>query len=381
MKNSIQYFSTPAKRFTSKVGHEFEGLGQGLGNASGDSLYQDYMSRQKKHLINTRNAIATSPENVKVIYQPEKLISMCNELINSWDNNSLRDQTLERLSGIEEEALIPQLQGLGYIIHSGDGGGLWDAVDGSDIVYGLGGSGFFTKIKNAVKKVKSVVKNTGQKAINTAKGVASATVKFNPLSVAARASFLVAMKTNFGRIASRAYYAYFTESEAKAKGVSSSYWKSANELRKKLESIFVNKLKGKPENLNSAILKGRAANVSPKLAQEGRLQGLGSASPESIEAAISLLKPIMEFIKTLFAKHEKGDTEMTEEEINISRLSSGGGSGAGTNKMSTGLIVGLVGTGIVAITAVVYFATRKRATVPIGTVEIEKKIKEFVNLQ
>lgn len=313
------------------LGREFDGLGQGLGCAQGEGLYNDYLKRQKLNLINTRNAIERNPRKVESCYQPKKLLGMYDELIGAWDDEVQREFTLEKLSGIEEEALLPQLQGLGSVIHGDfndkEADEILDALEGLGLFKKAKNkeakpetntkkTGVFTKIKNATKKVKEAVQKTGPGALNVAKKVGQAVVKYNPVSTAARLGYLAAMKTNFSKLASRAYWGYFTEAQAKAKGVSSSYWKDAKTLKDQLEKTFVNTLKGKQENLKDAIISGRGAEKAGELAAKGSLKGLGLVEVgASIAAAIAFLTPIIISAKGIFSKH-KGDPEETENAVN-----------------------------------------------------------------
>lgn len=307
------------------LGREFDGLGQGLGCASGDGLYKDYLRRQKLQLINTRNAIERNPNCVAKVYQPKVLCGMYDELIGAWDDEVTREFTLEKLSQQEEKALQPELMGLGSVINQD-----FSNEEMEEILEGLGilkkaraaikqvatkakNTGVFTKVKNAVKTVKTAAKKAGSGALKVAKNVAKATIKYNPLVTTARLGYLAAMKVNFSKLASRAYWGYFTEAQAKSKGVSAAYWKDAKALQSKLENMFVTKLQGKAENLKSAILSGRGAKKASELATKGSLNGLGEVTlVGTITSAIAFLTPIMVFAKNLFSKH-KGDPEEAEQ--------------------------------------------------------------------
>ena len=307
------------------LGHEFDGLGQGLGCASGEGLYKDYLRRQKMQLVNTRNAIERNPNCVAKVYKPKVLCGMYDELIGAWDDEVTREFTLEKLSQQEEQALQPELMGLGSVINQD-----FSNEEMEEILEGLGilkkaraaikktaikaKTGVFTKVKNAVKTVKTAAKKAGSGALKVAKNVAKATIKYNPLVTTARLGYLAAMKVNFSKLASRAYWGYFSEAQAKSKGISSAYWKDAKALAEKLENMFVTKLQGKAENLKSAILSGRGAKKASELAAKGTLNGLGEAVTlsTSIAAAMAFLTPIMVFAKNLFSKH-KGDPEEAEQ--------------------------------------------------------------------
>ena len=314
-----------------RLGREFDGLGEGLGNTGGEGLYRDFLRRQKMNLINTMNHIKKHPHTVSKIYKPEVLAGMYGTLIGAWDNDNTREATLEHLSGIEENALQNEFQGLGSIIHSNDDG-LLAYVNGTTAGLGtIGKAGVFTKLKNAVKKVgaatkvvakkaavvvkkaavktAAAVKTVAKKAVTVAKKVGAAVLKYNPISLAARLGFLVAMKTNFGKLAERMYWGYFTEAEAKAKGkVTSEYWKKAVQLREKTEKIFVGTLKGEAPKLKEAAISGRGMKKATGV------KGLGVepiTTAASMTAAMAFITPVLVLAKTLF-KGKGNGKELTE---------------------------------------------------------------------
>ncbi len=396
MTMPIQYLNGVGEAYTPRLGKEFDGLGSGLGCASGDGLYRDFLKRQKMHLINTRNHIAKYPHKVSRVYRPSTLRGMYDTLIGAWDDDTKRDAVLEHLSGIEDEALQPEFRGLGSVIHSDDAG-LWSVVNGD--LAGLGKAkakasgkkaGVFTKIKNATKKVaavtktavkktgaavKTVAKKTGavakivaKKAVTVAKKVGAAVVKYNPVSLTARLGFLLAMKTNFNRLASRAYWGYFSESEAKAKGITSSYYQKSKQLLAKMQQVFSNTLKGNADELKKAILTGRGAKKAPGVS------GLGVvATAASITAALAFITPIIAFAKNIFGKSngteeaESGGaiTPPADEQAAATDTSASsadaapadesspngadGGDNSGGGKSKTGMIVGALAAAGLAI--------------------------------
>ncbi|MBX3165588.1 MAG: hypothetical protein KF900_14020 [Bacteroidetes bacterium] len=128
--------------------------------------------------------------------------------------------------------------------------------------------------KNAAAKTKEVVQKAAAKTKEVAKKVGQAVVKYNPVSLAARGAVIVAMKVNFGRLASRAYWGYFSQAEAAKAGVTASYHSKAVQAKNKLEETFVQKMKGDAAALKKAIITGRAAKVVAKLAKG--VKGLGA---------------------------------------------------------------------------------------------------------
>lgn len=339
----IQYLNgTDNVRF----GDEFEGLGSLLQHHEGGKFYRDYLKRHKMQLKNTRSLIHRDPKRFKNIYNVHRLGEMYDQLIGAWDDDNSREAMLNHLSGIEDEALRPELQGLGHIIHGSDDELFGEIINADFSMDGLGRrklfrsgilkkkiTGAFTKIKNAHKKVKEEVQKLktkeGRKALfdKIKKGLK----KFNPVTLAVRAAMLVAMRTNAGRIASRAYWGYFSKDEAKRAGVTESYWSKAKKAVNALEKLFVERLSGDASTLRKSIVSGRAAKKLNRSKLSGLEQltgfnGLGddaestdTSSTESIDTGgeetkkggfSKIFSSIANFFRKLFKK--KNGQEETE---------------------------------------------------------------------
>lgn len=281
MSLPIQYLNGVSAPDTSySLAAEIGGLGniakEDFVSHSGEQANRKFLNKTKAHLMRTRRIIAKNPHMVAKWYKPGVLLGMLDTAIQAWDNHQTREEALEVLSGIEHKALCnSQLQGLGAI------------------------EGVFSKIKKGVKKVGQAIKKGAKAVANTAKKVGKAILKLNPISVAARAGFRLAMKTNFSQLASRAYWGFFSKEEAAAKGVPSAYWDKAKQLKDKLESTFVKTLQGKPENLREDIMKGGA-----KKALKG-LDGEPVTTGVSVASAMAFLTPIAVFATKLFGKSDK----------------------------------------------------------------------------
>lgn len=316
-----------------RFGEEFNGLGDALGSDDLDGLHREFLHRAKKHLVNTRNLIAKNPKRYNHMYNVNGLVGAYDQLIGSWDNDATRSQTLDKLSGMDESFLQPAFQGLGDIIHGPENElfGLINAdLDGLD---GLSGkkqkarkaatgsskqkrkTGVFTKIKNVNKNIKGKAKGVLKKI---AKNVL---LKYNPALLPIRAGFLVAMKTNFARIASRVYWAYFTEAEAVKAGVSRSFYQSAVKGLDFVKKTFVQKLGGDEATLKKSIITGRAAKVSQNLANKGKLNGidqllgvdgLGVVAAATTTAALTFLTAIAGFLTKVMGKKGAEGKEETE---------------------------------------------------------------------
>jgi hypothetical protein len=94
-------------------------------------------------------------------------------------------------------------------------------------------------------KIKSVLKK-----------VAHATNRANPATVLLRNGLLASMKLNLMKVAGKLRWAYLTEQEAKAKGITADKYQKLRKVLSKLEEIFYG-AGGKKENLKKAILTSR----------------------------------------------------------------------------------------------------------------------------
>lgn len=85
------------------------------------------------------------------------------------------------------------------------------------------------------------------------KKVAHATNRLNPATVMLRNGLLASMKLNLMKVAGKLRWAYLTEQQAKAKGITAEKYQKLRKILTKLEGIFYG-AGGKPENLKKAIL-------------------------------------------------------------------------------------------------------------------------------
>ncbi len=101
-------------------------------------------------------------------------------------------------------------------------------------------------LKKSVKKVGTAAK----------KGLRFVNRFANPGTVLLRNGFLLAMKINFMKVASKLRYAYLTDEQANAKGMNISSLNQLRKVKEKAESIYY-QAGGKKENLRKAILGGK----------------------------------------------------------------------------------------------------------------------------
>lgn len=251
-------------------------MGAGLsGSDLGATTAKQDLDSIYRHLVATRKSIAENPKMVSSIDDPQALIKMLDYAIQYFYTDK-RDEALAVLEKNEEQLNFRN----GF-------SGLGDDVFDHDeyALNGPGKKGFFKGIKNAVKKVGKGLKEVGK-----------AVVRFNPVSIAARGGFLVAMKINLGKMAAKLKWGYATKEQAAAKGISEAQWNKSKEALAKVERLFADKLQGKRDALRNAILKGKAGNLDGIIEED--FQGLGepvtaatlAAATPIIVAAIKILK-------------------------------------------------------------------------------------------
>jgi hypothetical protein len=269
--------------------------GYGLGATSP----QEDLDKLYQNLVATRNAVAQNPGLVSSLDDPKALLKMLDYAIQYWYTDK-RNEALEVLA--KNEAQLNLRNGVNTI-NGVD-------LDPDDLALsGISIKKFFTSVKNTVKTV-------GQKVGDAAKVAIKAIVKFNPLTIAARAGFLLAMKINMGKMASKLKWAYATQQQAAAKGVNAATWQKSKNALAKIENLFADKLQGKRSALQNAILRGKAGNLNG-FVEDDMLGQLGDPATGSVIAAatpviIAAIKIIKE--SGLFAKNENVDVNNLKSE-------------------------------------------------------------------
>ncbi|MFA6923616.1 MAG: hypothetical protein WC223_05110 [Bacteroidales bacterium] len=94
--------------------------------------------------------------------------------------------------------------------------------------------------------------------------------RLNPATGLLRNGVLAAMKLNLFKIAQRLKWAYLSEAEATKRGIDIAKWKKLVTVKEKMEKIFFG-AGGKPENLKSAILKGKGNKNKEVSGMEGTI--------------------------------------------------------------------------------------------------------------
>ena len=268
------------------------GLGAVTNQSDLDKLYQN--------IVATRNAVAQNPNMVSTVDDPQALLKMLDYAIQYWYTDK-RDEALDILSKNESQLNlrngVTAMNGIDY--------------DPDELALsGINIKGFFTNVKNTVKTV-------GQKVGDAAKVAVKAVVKYNPLSIAARGGFLLAMKLNLGKMASKLKWAYGTQQQAAAKGVNAATWQKSKNALSKVEKLFADKLQGSRDALKNAILKGRAGNLSG-IVEDQMLGYLGDpASATVIAAATPVIIATIKILKEsgLIGKNENVDMNTLTSQV------------------------------------------------------------------
>ena len=323
------------------LGNEFEGIDEELNGLDDESMGRAFKRRLRSHITNTRRKIQRDPKSVAQLYRPDVLLNQMQKLEAAFDGTDEQlDAVLEGLSNTEHEAIQPQFAAVYDAVHGHDDelyGHLYGSIDERmiDAVMGLGRKsakkaakkaakktggkkGFFTKIKNAKKAIKSgKFKGKLKKVI---KKVGRILKKTNPLAMAARGGFIMAMRTNFGKIAEKAYWGYQTREFAKSKGITDAFYDQCVALLTKIQKVYIDKLGGNASAIKKPIMNGRAAKkIAKSLKKKGMsgtteelfgLGGLGvvtaAASATTITAAMAFLAPLMAFMKKAFKGKKDG---------------------------------------------------------------------------
>jgi hypothetical protein len=223
-------------------GSDFQHIEQmeGLGETPSE---QTMLNALYNHILKTRNQLRQNPGAFQTVTDPEAYLKMLDYALEYW-NTPKRDAALSILEDQEKRMLSMQsMQGF-----SGELGGFWD------------------KVKNAVSSAKNFVvrniKSAAKDVATVAKNVVRAVVRFNPVTMLARKGILEIMKSNAGGIAGNLKWAYATQEQAAAKGVSADRWQRARGAIAKIESVFGFNTSASAANLKDAIVGGRAGGFS-----------------------------------------------------------------------------------------------------------------------
>lgn len=243
-------------------------------------VYNAFKGKMKHQVRSVRHIVKNMPKNLGTIQDQTAFLGMLDFAETVIDSGS--------------DAGLAELLGLGITLEQEE------AIHGLSGYDGLGKGKFLKKVASAVKSVKTEVKKAASsvsksKAVAKVKTVAKkavqAVAKYNPVSTAARAGFLLAMSTNMFGIADQVRWGYATSEQLVRYGISSDQASKAKAVLAMISKMFVNDLKGQPENLKKAILSGKQ--------QINGFDGFGVAAAASTSAAMAFIIKAKDWIKGL----------------------------------------------------------------------------------
>lgn len=203
----------------------------------------------RQHFINTRALVKMYPQKVAPVYKPAVFLGMLDKAIWAIDQpDRVRDAAFQQLAACDDyinpsfKPLMGYLNGTPGL--SGQGLGNWARSAGKWIADTAKATG--KAIADTTRKVVNEIEEFGKDALD-------AVLRYNPVSVAARAGFLLAMKINMFGIAGKVRWGYLTEGEANSLGVNSITWNKSKNALRQIENMWVNVLKGKSAALKEAI--------------------------------------------------------------------------------------------------------------------------------
>jgi hypothetical protein len=151
------------------------------------------------------------------------------------------------------------------------------ATDTYEYIQSLDGLGSW--LSKTVDKVKSTVKTVAEKAKDVIDKVKKPILKFMPLSALARNAFLLLVKLNVRNIAKGFSVGYYTEAEAKAKGIPAAVHARCVAGAKKMEDKFEN-FGGEAKNFRKEVERGaKKKALFGKSKSTKSLKGWGNDMP------------------------------------------------------------------------------------------------------
>lgn len=275
-------------------GDDFSGL-----EGPSDITEEEGLNAVYNHLVRTRNFVRRYPNFIRQVENPQTFLGMLDYAIGYW-NTGKRDEALGVLE--EQEELFNNLNGLGNMPEGYEDVGLFYGMENLSGVALLGKAkakkGFFKNVKKAVQKAKENRKKLLKKIVKKI-------IRFDPAVTTVRVGIIAALKTNFLKIAGRLKIGYYTEDEARQKGLDMEQWGKARKVLLDAENLFVNKFQGKPENFRKAILTGRAGGLNNIDDLDDTMEGLGvyaaaaagGGATTAAAAATPWIKKVLDLMK------------------------------------------------------------------------------------
>lgn len=268
-----------------------------------------------KHLVSTRDLIASNPNLIKHNEDPQSFLKMLDYAIQYW-NTDKRDEALAILA--DKEGEINELEGLGDLPEDYEEQTLYYGIEGLDSVSVLGKTkkvrAFFNKLKEAAKKVGSEIKEgaqkVGEKVSDVAKSAFKDVIKYSPLTAGARQGLLLALKLNIGKMSTGLKWGYLPMHEAQGHRFDVGEMQKVQDRLKKAQDMFVNVMQGDPKHFKDAILTGRAGGLA---GFEDEEENLGI---EPITTGATLLATALPFIKKILDLLKDVDMKKLTAKVN-----------------------------------------------------------------
>ncbi|HBG70504.1 MAG: hypothetical protein A2W93_03555 [Bacteroidetes bacterium GWF2_43_63] len=299
---------------------------EGLENLGADSQ-QERLSAIYDHLVKTRNIIAGKPQLIQNVDYPPAFLKMLDYAIENWNTPS-RDKALAILAQ-NEDALNKHYQ-LDLVPENSDLEGLdndWSEMDDmsdEELLGMLGGKKRKEKKqakaeKKAAKKADPTKKGFFKKVGEAVKKGGKAFIRYNPVTVAARNGFLLALKLNIKKMGSKLKWGYATKEQAAAKGITADKWEKSKNAVAKVEKLFADKLQGKRDKLKNAILKGKAGGLSGTAESEFNLTGLGAApAAAALAAAVPVIASCLKImVESGIMSQDEADNLQMDVDANV----------------------------------------------------------------
>lgn len=276
------------------TGSDFQQL-SGFGSTSSQ---EENLNAIYNYLKRTRGILETNPELVKEVENPADFKKMVDYALQHWHTPN-RDKALAALEQAENT-----LNGLHGV--SGD-------EETIDVSYfpALSGMGALGKIKAPRKffgKVKQAAQNVGEKS----KEAIQAVVKYNPLTLAARAGVLLAMKVDLFNLAEKIKFGYLDEKKAAELGLNTAEYHNAVAVRQQVEKMFEDVLQGDKAKLQDAIINGKSGGL-------GSID-LGALGIEPVTTAAATTAAATPFIVKIKDFAKKIDFKKMIEKVNPKKL-------------------------------------------------------------
>jgi hypothetical protein len=235
------------------------------------------------HILATRNYIAKNPLSVLTVGGAKNNLQLLDYALKYW-NTPLRDKAIDELERAEEKL---------YSESGVSGFGEDEEEDGLGRKKKKIAPKLFANIKKAVTEIKKDIKHVGEEAKDLAGKALKAIVKVNPLSIAARAGFLLALKINLFGMGAKLYPGT-NDTYQSGRGWTPEEWQASRNAYLKIENNFVNKMQGESKNLKSAITSGRASK------EFTGVSGLGSlGDPATLTVITASAAPLIQASKDL----------------------------------------------------------------------------------